>query len=344
MAEIRRVVRVPLDLGAIDALDDLVRQGVGGYASREELIRDAVNDKVLELHYGLAPPAEIEQTVSAAPIQRTELAAEQGLESTGLDPVRIAFTVETDTNIRVDSGPLYGLHNRDYPTLWSLRRLAHHAETEAARFEDFVVDLGDEAWQFAARLQGLQNDSGLKLDALYPKNPSKAKSAEAVFRDHAVGVIRREADSLFAYGPFFQWRAAGIDVRGEDIFVGLTRQGLRLLNNLAGLSLDLPHHEHETAVFIDYLRNEAPGDWAGFLLVMRLAVPGISRPDLVDEFVRYGAETLGREWTEKTAASYATGYVARCREWGLLKPKQANGLYVLTEFGTDQVKKEESYQ
>jgi hypothetical protein len=75
-------------------------------------------------------------------------------------------------------------------------------------------------------------------------------------------------------------------------------------------------------------------DWWGFETVLFAASEGANRASLSDRFQSYHPE-----WGSKKAASYAAGYVSRCREWGLLKPKQEAAAYKLTEFGIEHLQK-----
>jgi hypothetical protein len=51
-----------------------------------------------------------------------------------------------------------------------------------------------------------------------------------------------------------------------------------------------------------------------------------------DALVRHFAG-LRTDWSANVVATNSAGYVARSREWGLVRPAMHEGRYLLTEFG-----------
>src|SRR5207248_1277326 len=101
---------------------------------------------------------------------------------------------------------LYGLHNRDFPTLWALSVLAHMgASGSPPTWSDFVTRALEQAWIVGAYLeqQDRQRSRGLVKSAIgFPTNPDKRESAESRFIEHMLGTIRdgRTRGPLFALG------------------------------------------------------------------------------------------------------------------------------------------------
>src|SRR5439155_7813512 len=83
--------------------------------------------------------------------------------------------------------PLFGMHNRDYPSLWAARRLLAYLDEGAITFEEFVQRATEEAWAFAAELRALEIELGTKLTALFPTNLDKREAASGAFRAFALG-------------------------------------------------------------------------------------------------------------------------------------------------------------
>jgi hypothetical protein len=121
---------------------------------------------------------------------------------------------------------------------------------------------------------------------------------------------------------------AQVIVRDDVFYVGVTSAGLELLGALNGISLELPHSEEHVRTFFTYLSRASTPDWRALMEVLRLTNAKPTRNDLVNTFL--AAQT---HWSPAQASTNVSGYVARCREWGLLQPKLVNGRYALTGLG-----------
>ena len=233
--------------------------------------------------------------------------------------------------------PLLGLHNRDYPSIWALQRMARYTNYDLIGFDTYLDNTTRAAWYFGSQLRSLEHqqrdrrDSLRKLTILFPTNTAKQPSAERGFQAFAIGSLNRSKDSglLPASGPLFTWSAIQVEDR-DGVPAGLTENGWRLICELDGLSLDLPHPPHLARVFLSYLSEHAPADRWGFDYLLRAIADQPTRDEVVQRF-----QSVNSEWSESTASSIAQGYISRSREWGLVEPRLVDGRYWLTNSGRE---------
>lgn len=347
MVQDHRIVRVLLPIQLIRRMDEAILAGRGGYDSRQALIRDALEAYLMELMY---EPAPAEPLVGSHP--KTDRAEDQdgaaGPKGEIARPNRASSewcgtcALEEKTKISapswgpiVDDGiadavdqPLFGLHNRDYPSIWAARHLADLARSGPIPLDDFHVSAVDAAWRFASELAVFEKVFEKKLTALFPTNRRKPESAAEMFLTFAIGTCEVDGPKLKASGPLYAWRVCQVVRPGGKLLIGLTRAGYELLQALDGMTIWMPHPPDKARVFFEHLRRFAPSDWWGFSRVLTLVEPGITRAELVAGFQRERPD-----WTATQASTVASGYVARAREWGLIAPKLQEGRYMLTEFG-----------
>lgn len=351
-----RIVKIPLSVTLIRQIDEAIVAGLGGYSTRTEFFRDAAEGLLLELKYEPAP-AEPRVRQEPVPVPTTSIRtsgkdgnaavrlaadtedADRRVDASPIDDLsatalHLAAEGEplADGEAEVEDEPLFGMHNRDFPSLWVAYRLAERAASGPVPYELFVERATEEAWDYAEALRGLAEAGGQKLTALFPTNRAKPQSAADAFKAFAVGsVMDGNHRSLRAEGPLFSWRVcqAKRSPAGE-LLIGLTSDGWRLLRGLDGISLQLPHAPELARTFLEHLRRHAPGDWWGFRAVVAAVADQPNRLELVETFQR-----ARPDWGANVAATNAQGYVARAREWGLVQPKQIGGRYTLTEFGTE---------
>jgi hypothetical protein len=348
MGEEERIVRVPLPVSLIRRMDELLTRGTGGLHVRADFIREAVEAMVLELSYAPAPDEPAAQALSSSgglgrPLSQESAhrwcaPAHEGsaftLEATKLYAPDSVITVADRSGDVVDE-PLFGLHNRDYPSIFAAHHLALLTKDELVGLGDFQRSVMAAAWRFGEQLLPLEERLNVKLSALFPTNKRKPQSAEDGFLTFAVGTYSGEGSEIRLSGPLFLWRMCQVAVRDGQLLIGLTEEGRQLLNALDGLSLKMPHDRDHAECFFSHLRAHAPRDWWGFGVLLRAASGGITRAELIEAFGR--AEP---SWGDSTSETNAAGYVARAREWGLLEPKQVHGRYALTAFGEEQLQKE----
>jgi hypothetical protein len=356
-----RIVKIPLPIRLIRQIDETIVSGLGGYSTRTEFFRDAAEGLLLELKYEPAPAEPVVRREPLTPAAPTKSVIADGnsaphpsapdgagegqpglltksIGSADETTLRLGIASEplTGGEAEVDDEPLFGMHNRDFPSLWVAFRLAERAASEPVPYEPFVEEITDEAWDYAEALRSLEGAAGQKLTALFPTNRAKPQSASDAFKAFAVGsVADGKSGSVRAEGPLFAWRVCQVKrSAGGDFVLGLTPEGLRLLRSLDGISVLLPHAPELARTFLEHLRRHSPGDWWGFCTVVATVADEPNRLELVETFQRERPD-----WSPKVAATNAQGYVARAREWGLVKPKQVGGRYALTEFGSQYLTK-----
>ncbi|HVM34105.1 MAG TPA: ribbon-helix-helix domain-containing protein [Actinomycetota bacterium] len=340
--EEQRVVRVPLPVQLIRRMDALLLERKGGFESRAEFIKEAVEAMVTEVQFGAAegenpslsaPFTEPEQPQSETPPEPFELSSPATLDFTELRAPSVDVElIESGEATAVDDS-LFGLHNRDYPSIWAAFKLWAHGRP--LRFDHYRKLLVDDAWVFADRLGSIEREMNVKVSALFPKNKDKPQASADSFFTFAVGSFTETLEGFRGVGPLFQWRVCQLRRGTDGVEIGLTTEGLELLRSLEGLSLRLPHHEAAARLFLGHLRADAPKDWWGFDLVLRRCFEPATRADLVSAF---GSERP--EWKENVVATNVAGYVARAREWGLVNNKQVQGRYTLTPLGRTHVEGE----
>jgi hypothetical protein len=312
-----RTLRIPLPSDLIARLDQVVDDGVGGFTSREQLVREAVEAMVTELMYPPAPerPHPYRDQKQIPRLQEMEEQADSdGLAWTALATIR--------------DEPLFGVHNRDYPSLWVASRLAEVTQEDLVSAEFFYRHIIGEAWEFARRLQGLVSTSGLKVDALFPTNRVKPESASSLFLNFALGSHTGEDHDIVASGPLFLWRVLQLETDEDSVLVGITEIGKRLLDRMEGLTAEMPHQSEYAVEFFKHLQGHAEPDWKGFQVLLASVAEGASRAQVAEHF-----QTRWPDWTVSKVATNVAGYVARAREWGVLAPKLMEGKYQPTDFG-----------
>ena len=364
-----RVVRVPLPVSLIRRLDGALVLRLGGFETRAEFIREAVENQLLDLQYEPAPPEPTMHGASDSAAERHARASESdeaagrraqgplreaGDDSGAPDDLKIVEEADRTTEAPADlgatvlrtparpvvfeggiaepeSGPLFGLHNRDYPSIWALHRLAELTREGPVGFRDYLEEVTSRAWAYAEALRPLERRLNRKLTVMFPRNPDKRRSSEEGFRAFAVGSVHERGadDRITTAGPLFAWRACQLRRDGR-LLIALTEHGYGLLEALDGISLDLPHSPEMAERYFDHLRRFAPGDWWGFETVLEAVAEEPDRAGLMSHF-----EEARPDWSRAQVGTNAQGYVGRGREWGTIEPKMVQGGYRLTDYGRD---------
>ena len=329
-----RIVKVPLLVEKLDELDDVIHRGVGGFRDRQELISEAIDAYLLDLKYGSAEQNEREiQTPSGPGAEAPSALRPQKTDPSCLTALSDCVTIE-GTAIEVPRAPLFGLHNRDFPSLWAAWQLAAMTTETAVSQSDFLKNVTLSAWNMGDVLRKLGGKlEGPKLEALFPTNRSKPDASEDAFKSFAIGTCSKSNGSIRCGGPLFLWNVCAVEQRKGELYFALTSIGKNLLERLDGLSALTPHSSNFADAFLGHLQEHAPDDWWGFTTVMKSAKENPVREELLQCF-RRERDHLKINWTDHQIGSYATGYVSRCREWGILQPKLVNGRYCLTEYGS----------
>jgi hypothetical protein len=341
----RRIMRIPIPVALIREMDAVIIKGVGGYATRAEFIVDAIQERVLDLTVpgeedagpppGYATVKALQQRRDAAELSEGVERAPVGVSMTALPPPAQGPTVETSEDLsRPEGRPLFGLHNRDFPSLWALSRLADLTTAGPIPVEAYYAQVCEEAWKFGELLLEIERYVGGKRTALFPTNREKKKAAEAGFRAFAIGEYRRSpTGGVVTAGPLFEWGVAGLTAReGLELLVGVTPPGRALLEAIAGMTIEEPRSVDVSAPFLAHLARHAPDDWSGFVAIMAaVGSAGATRQDVLDHIAK-----TWPDWTDSEVSTNAAGYIARAREWGLVEPKQTKAKYHLTSLGLDQ--------
>ena len=339
-------MRIPLPVPLIREMDDVIISGAGGYSTRAEFILDAIQERILELTIegveDAGPPPVHQHGASPAPgpreergthLRRSDSGTPATMEMTELMPRGAGFSISSTDNLsRPEGKALFGLHNRDYPSLWALSQLAEMANERPIPVADYYAAVLEAAGAFGERLLEIEHDTGTKCTALFPTNPDKRRSAEAGFRMFAIGGWKAGANhAIITSGPVFEWRAAGLSGSVGQPRIGLTAAGWQLLAELRGLSVGEPHARPAAEAFLAHLKEHAPADLRGFTEILEAIGPdGATRQGVLDQ-----AGAQWPEWNENEISTNAAGYIARAREWGLVEPKQSKSHYHLTPFGVE---------
>ena len=134
-------MKIPLAVTLIREIDECIVAGLGGYSTRTEFFRDAAEGLLLELKFEHAPSEPVvaqpdsAMPSTAPPVRVRDKAGEPPVGATieSLHETALRLTSPTAGAVvegiaQVDQDPLFGLHNRDYPSLWVAHRLAARAE------------------------------------------------------------------------------------------------------------------------------------------------------------------------------------------------------------------------
>jgi hypothetical protein len=261
----------------------------------------------------------------------------ESLTETELQVPTTGFILESEIDTaRPEGRPLFGLHNRDYPSLWALTQLASLTQDGPIPVEAFYSEVIRRAWKFGELLRVIEQRTGIKRTALFPTNLEKRKSAEMGFRTFAIGDYRPVADTTFTTnGPLFEWQVVGLTVGEEkQPLIGITAAGWELLNRITGISIDEPHPRDASAYFFDHLRVHSPADHKAFMEILQaIGLGGASRQEVLDQTAK-----VWPDWTENEVSTNSAGYIARTREWGLVEQKQKSSRYHLTVLGIEHMK------
>lgn len=313
-----RLVKVMLPGHLVSAMDAFINSSAD-YAGRAEVLTDALDGFLTEMGATAAPtpaPSVVEAPVSLRVEPLAPVLAAAALElhqappgAPVLDPVpglpRAGFT--------------WGMHNRDFPTLWVALHLATASATagEPVGFAQWLPTLARDAWQVAL---GLAEDRSYDLSG-FPTNPAKWAKAETRFVTFFVG-------SPDGTGPLFDLGLAGMTADGR---CAMTAAGLKVLAALDGWGAALEDHPTDARrrAWLDHLARWAPADVALFAAVVDALDAGA---DTRDSLLLAVAERY-EDWTTSQVSTNTAAAISRLREGGLVERRQAAGRYVLA--GTD---------
>jgi hypothetical protein len=369
-------VRVPL----LRRIDRLIRQGLVPFDSPEEFVEEAVRRLVVEMEARQRPLFDVAEDrwdqprmsverdqlwratpssdrlmeaprraegVRLSPKDWARLAVEAGVEpifdaqETALAAPQPGVVFDTPDGVVADE-PLFGLHNRDYPSLWAVARLCEWTRHEPIPLREFRSRATDEAARFSLSLQALETrrpKGQPRLTALFPRptlpfdarEPSRTyvemTRGGGAFEQAALGSVHRDTGSseLRLHGPLFAWRLAALDRTRPDGLLAPTELAYSLLRSLGGITIEMPHERDHAYAFFEHLRHHAQGDWQAFTLLISGIADRIPRDELVERFKRRF------RWRGSVPQTNFQGYLGRAREWGIVT--QGRGQYQLTELG-----------
>jgi len=330
-----RLVKTWLPTSLVREMDETILASGGAYNGRDDFIREAITDRIAEERLRPAAGGPAAVILRQASAKSNEPPTSGGNGTVRSQPAMISGLI-TRFGDHVPTLPphtvggiLYGIHNRDYPTLWAAHSLANMAISRGGPvpWSEFVSNVVEAAWKIGGQLAKADNERAadeMKASVGFPVNIEKRQSSEARFVEHMLGNVDRGAGPT---GPLFAMQLLGAVCEGTDFSVGLTERGKGLLEALAALGLAArpPHSHHAWRVFREHHCSTLPADHAAWLAVLRVLAERPTREDLVRRFAE--------KWSGAAAATNVAGYVSRAREWGLVEPKLSDGRYVLTELG-----------
>lgn len=316
----RRIVKVQLPGHLVAAMDAFIN-GSADYSGRDEVIADALAGFLSELDIVVSEQLPLPTLV---PVTRVTPPTLRGVEP--LTPVLAARALEihaapagTPAASTVEGLPrqqfTWGLHNRDFPTLWATYHLAvaSAAEGGPVAFSKWRSSVAAAAWQVTL---GLEGDTNFDLSG-FPTNAEKAAKAEARFLSFFVG----NPDGT---GPIFDLALAGLDDAGR---CAPTPEANSLLTALDGWGSQAATGAGEARrkAWLSHLAEWAPADIALFSTVVEAVAGGHDTRDalLLAVAGRY------QHWTESQVSTNTAAAVSRLREVGLLERRQNGGRYVL---------------
>lgn len=327
--EVLRLVKTLQPVSLVREMDQTILASGGAYTGRDDFIAEAIRDRIAEEHGreaggGPAPIVVLEDLRSIS-----ELVTATSFESP-------PEGVPTLPRVEVTEG-LYGLHNRDYPTLWAAASLASMvgATGRPVLWSAFRSRVIDAAWSLGGQLAKLdiERQRGMmKAGIGFPTNAEKKESAESRFAEHMVGVIRQDGSPR---GPLFALGLAGLDpAEGAERERGVapTASTLDLLRALARapFSARPPHTEKAWRAFGAHLRAQAPVEYRTWMDVLEPIEAGVAREQLAHGF--------RSRWPGNAAETNVYGYVSRAREWGLVEAQLAQGEYRITDRGVEALR------
>lgn len=314
-----RLVKLLLPTDLIRAMDRAILASVGGYGDRHEFVAEAIRDRLVSDRATALGFADLSSDVPASPV---EAATDHALPALPLSPSALPrLHAEALPAATVTGGVLFGLHNRDLPSLVSLAVLCEMCvgEEGAVLWRDFTANVRVRARVLGEALR--QRDAGrlpgtMKTATGFPRPGVKERDSEERFVAASVGAAN-------GTGPLF---LLGLAKFGDAGRVRPTREGYELLLQLAkaGIGEGMPHSRPALILWRDHILAFAPEESAMWTHVLRLIARRPTRDELVDSL----------DGTSRSVAeTNVMGWVSRWREWGAVQPELVDRRYRLTDVG-----------
>jgi hypothetical protein len=324
----RRLVKLWLPVETVRRMDAaILRSGV--YVDRADYVQEAILDRLSEEEHGSGEAgvrSPDETPLSLVPEEIVPFAADVA-ETVGLFGDWVARSAPTLPPL---SGPQtnFGLHNRDYPTVWACDLLGRMTSEvgEPIDWAVFSEELLRQSWRVGRRLAVDDAESGrpVKASTGFPTNMAKKDAAERRFLAHAFGLPHARGYP----GPVFVFKWVGVEP-GADARISLSEPGLRFLARLAETGdPGPPYDEASWTIFADHLLAYAQPELRAWLSVLELLRERPTRLELVARCTW---------WKGSEAATNAMSYVSRGREWGLIEARLDDSRYTLTARGTREI-------
>lgn len=311
-------------------MDHHILASAGGYQDRNEFVTEAIRDRLTE-------------EAAMLPDKAFEPPSSRHVAEVLQPPHDIAVATRIPATPHAPGGQLYlgdwhrgetctvparptdlvnfGLHNRDFPTLWALNQLATMTSRDPVTWDQFVAFTREESAGVGERLRlsDLSQVTPIPIGIGFPKPGPKKEQSLDRFVAAMLG-SRRRTD-----GPIFALALAGFadDARAT---VAPTDVGLAVLGDMVdrGLGTVLPQPQPVFERWWQFLSEWAPAERAAWHKVLTVVAENPNRDELVSRFT---------EWRGHTATTNTVGFISRSREWGLVPPQMVEGRYQLTDLG-----------
>jgi hypothetical protein len=330
----RRLVKLYLPVDTVRRMDAAILRSDGAYFDRAEFVNEALIDRLAEEGKGSGQPTAPPQMRPAERVSVTD----PGVPFVPDLPQSVGLFADWVSRARVPTLPVtagqeanFGLHNRDYPTIWAcdlLGRLTAEAGSSIT-WETFSQQLLKESWGIGRLLAADDAESGrpVKTGVGFPTNTAKKDAAERRFLAHSFGLPTSRGNP----GPVFVFRWVGIECDQGEPHIALTDAGLAFLRGLAKTGdPGPPFGEAAWRIFVNHLSEHARSELNAWLSVLKLLREHPNRAELVDR--------CSSRWKGTEAATNAMSYVSRGREWGLVEPNlHPDNRYALTERGAAEL-------
>jgi hypothetical protein len=307
----KRLVKAWLPVELVRRMDSAILSSRGGFEDRTDFIAEGIQGLLDELRYE-TPDESAGRSVRLLP--PSNMVGENQFGD---------WLDHPGPTLPPAPGPStnFGLHNRDFPTIWALDWLGRLVSKDAApiSWEWLTTALVPLAWEEAERLRNrsVHRAAPLKAEAGFPTHVKKRENAEKRFLTHFAATSQGR-------GPWFVFRMVGT----ENGHLAPTPGAIALIESLKeiGVSDAPPFSPAAWRAFNDYLRAEAPEEIDTWLRVLGLVAEEPTRTELAARC---------SWWSGSQAETNANSYVARGREWGLVEPALIDGHYRLTALGQE---------
>jgi hypothetical protein len=317
-------------------MDHHILASAGGYQDRNEFVSEAIRDRLAE-DAAMQPEKALDQpsyrqvaqeiVASAVPQPARDSAMATGIPATARAPGGQVYLGDwhRGETCTVPARPTdlvnFGLHNRDFPTLWALNRLATMTSRDPVTWDQFVAFTREESAGVGERLRlsDLSQATPIPIGIGFPKPGPKREQSLDRFVAAMIGSKRRTD------GPIFALALAGF-ADDDRQTVAPTNAGLAALGDMVdrGLGTVLPQPQPVFERWWQYLSEWAPAERAAWHKVLTVVAENPDRDGLVSRFP---------EWRGHIATTNTVGFISRSREWGLVPPQMFEGRYQLTDLG-----------